>query len=84
MNTFARREINWSAIGKTGPITPEIRAHLTNVYTTLAASILVAAIGSIVFLKTFFGNTLTFLAAIGLIFWLAMTPREVLYKTQNN
>jgi len=80
MNTFARRDINWSAIGKTGSITPEIRAHLTNVYTTLAASILVAAIGSIVFLKTFYGNALTFLAGFGLIFWLAMTPREEVTK----
>jgi len=79
MNTF-RRDINWAAISKTTPITPEIKVHLTNVYTTLAASILSAAIGSIAYLTTHIGGSLSFIAGFILILWLVRTPQEQLSK----
>jgi len=72
--------VNWSAISKTTPITPDVRAHLTNVYTTLAAGILVAAMGSIVSMYTLIGGSLSLLAGIGLIIWLAITPQEQFVK----
>jgi len=72
--------INWSAISKTTPITPDVRAHLTNVYTTLTAGILVAAMGSIVSIYTLIGGALSLLAGCGLIIWLALTPKEQFVK----
>jgi len=80
MNSFMRRDINWNALYKTSPITPDVQSHLTNVYTTLAATILFAAVGSIVYMKTLMGGGLTFLAGIGLIFWLAATPKHEVQK----
>jgi len=75
MATF-RRDINWEALGKSSPITSDIKAHLVNVYTTLSLAILSAAIGSVVYLTTFIGSSFTFLIAIGLLMWLMMTPKE--------
>jgi len=75
MATF-RREINWAAISKTTPLTPEIKKHLTNVYTTLAVTILFASIGSIFYLATGICGSLSFLAGILLIVWLSFTPKE--------
>jgi len=75
MSTF-RRDIDWAAISKTTPLTAPIKQHLTNVYTTLALTILSAAIGSIFYLTTGIGGSLSFIAGIGLIFWLAFTPKE--------
>jgi len=72
--------LNWSAISKTTPITPDVRAHLTNVYTTLAAGILVAAMGSIVSMYTLIGGSLSLLAGIGLVIWLSITPQEQFVK----
>jgi len=80
MTNVFRRDINWAALGKTSAITPQIKQHLTNVYTTLAATILSAAIGSLVYLKTHFGGGPTFLLGIGLIIWLAMTPKHEMNK----
>jgi len=75
MATF-RREINWAAVSKTTPLTPQIKRHLTNVYTTLAVTILSASIGSIFYLATGIGGSLSFLAGILLIVWLSFTPKE--------
>jgi len=80
MQSTFRRDINWSALGKNSPITPDIQAHLQNVYTTLAATILSAAVGSILFLRTNFGGTFTFLAGMGLLFWLSITPKQEVSK----
>jgi len=80
MNAFGRRDINWAALGKTSSITPQIQKHLVNVYTTLAASILSAAIGSVVYLKTMMGGTMTFLIGIALIIWLSITPPQEIQK----
>jgi len=72
--------INWSAISKTPPITPDVRAHLTNVYTILTAGILVAAVGSIISVYTNIGGALSLLAGCGLMIWLVMTPQEKFVK----
>jgi len=80
MSTTFRREINWAAIGKTTPITPSIKAHLVNVYTTLAATILCAAIGSLFNLMTGFGGLLSCFIGIGLIIWLFSVPEQELNK----
>mmetsp|Transcript_20220 Transcript_20220/g.28357 ORF Transcript_20220/g.28357 Transcript_20220/m.28357 type:complete len:237 (+) Transcript_20220:94-804(+) len=79
-NEYFYRDINWSALKHTHSITPEIQNHLVNVYTTLAATILCAAVGSLVFLKTLFGGGLTFLVGFMLLFWLAITPKEEVSK----
>jgi len=76
MNTFQRRDINWNAIGKLSPISADVKAHLVVVYTTLSMAILSAAIGSIVYLTTHLGGSLTLLMSIGLLIWLMMTPKE--------
>jgi len=80
MNSFARRDINWDAVFKNTSITPDIQAHLLNVYTLLAATILTAAAGSVVYLKTFIGGGLTSLVGILLLFWLYATPRDEVTK----
>jgi len=80
MTDFLNRRIDWSAIGKTGPISPQIRQHLVNVYTTLTLGILAAVLGAITFIKTHVGGSLTFLSGILLVIWLAMTPKQEVSK----
>lgn len=81
MNTFFRRDINWTAVGKSSAITPDIREHLTKVYSTLAVSVFTAAIGSIVEMQTrLFAGTLAWLGVIGLIIWMSITPKEQISK----
>jgi len=79
MSTF-RRDINWAAVSKTTPITPDIKAHLTNVYATLAATIFSAAIGSVFYLATHIGGSFSFLAGFALIIWLFLTPQQEIVK----
>jgi FtsH-binding integral membrane protein len=77
MSTFAffQRDINWRAIGKMDALKPEIKEHLTKVYSTLALSVLCAAIGSYVSIVTqLFTGTLTIFAVFGLLIWFHMTP----------
>jgi len=83
MNTsnFFRRNIDWTAVGKNSALTPEIRQHLTKVYTTLTVAVFTAAVGSFVELQTrFFAGVLSFIALIGLIFWMSVIPREQIEK----
>jgi len=79
MSTFARN-IDWNAVTKTSPISQDVKNHLLNVYTLLAATILSGALGSLAFLRFHVGGSLSFLAGIGLMFWLAMTPKEEINK----
>lgn len=60
--------------------TPDIRAHLANVYTTLAATILAGAVGSIVSLLYGIGGRLSFFIGLGLLIWLSLTPRHEVNK----
>jgi len=76
MSTVFQRDINWSAVQKTSPITPDIQAHLVNVYTVLSATILAGALGSLAFLRFQIGGTLSFIAGILMMFWLAATPKQ--------
>jgi len=80
MSYFTRSRVNWEAVANKYPITPEIRQHLVNVYTTLSMAILSATLGSVFFLKTHLGGTLSFFAAILCIVWLVITPREEVNK----
>lgn len=79
MSTF-RREINWNAVSKTTPITPEIQSHLLNVYTTLGGAILTAAVGSLVHLFVNIGGALSSIVGILLMLWLIVTPQEEVAK----
>jgi len=73
--SFLNRDINWSAIGKNTNLNPAIRKHLTNVYSTLALTVLASAIGSLVFMYTHaVGGLLTIIAVFGLLIWLHSTP----------
>eukprot|EP01115_Flamella_aegyptia_P001721 TRINITY_DN1288_c0_g1_i1.p1 TRINITY_DN1288_c0_g1~~TRINITY_DN1288_c0_g1_i1.p1 ORF type:complete len:241 (-),score=27.37 TRINITY_DN1288_c0_g1_i1:11-733(-) len=74
------RRIDWNAIGKTSHLTPEIKEHLVNVYTTLALTILVAAIGAITYIKTYIGGTGSFFVGFLLLIWLNFTPRHEVTK----
>jgi len=80
MDYFSSRRVDWSAALKTNDITPTIKAHLINVYTTLALGVLIAALGSITYLKTHFGGTISFFAGFLLIMWLSMTPKQDVTK----
>eukprot|EP01118_Nematostelium_gracile_P017208 TRINITY_DN727_c0_g1_i1.p1 TRINITY_DN727_c0_g1~~TRINITY_DN727_c0_g1_i1.p1 ORF type:complete len:245 (-),score=73.72 TRINITY_DN727_c0_g1_i1:108-815(-) len=75
-----QREINWNAVGKFSPIEKHVKEHLINVYTTLTASILCAALGSVAYLRFHIGGTMSFLAGILLMVWLAMTPKHEVNK----
>jgi len=81
MNAFTRRDINWTAVGKNSALTPVIREHLSKVYSTIAVSVLVSAIGSYVELQThLIAGALAMLATIGLIVWLSGTPKDQVSK----
>jgi len=73
---------NFTAIHVTNntPITPAVKKHLVNVYTTLTVGILSAAIGSLFFLQFHLGGGISFICALGLILWLAITPKEQTVK----
>jgi len=58
----------------------DIKVHLTNVYALLASTVLSAAIGSVIYLATGIGGTLSMFIGIGLIIWLTMTPEEEVQK----
>jgi len=75
-----QRDINWAALGKNSAITPDIQAHLVNVYTVLCATILSGALGSMAFLRFHIGGTLSFIAGILLLFWLSATPKHEVNK----
>jgi len=79
MATFGR-EINWNAIGKTGPIRQDVKEHLLNVYTTLTATVLCAALGSLAYLRFHIGGTLSFFAGMLLMVWLMITPQQEVNK----
>jgi len=81
MNNIFTRNIDWNALGKTTTLTPVVRQHLTKVYTTLAASLLVAAIGSFVEILTHtFAGIYSFIALIGLVIWFAITDPAQIQK----
>jgi len=78
MNIFTRN-IDWDALGKTSSLSPVVRQHLTKVYSTLAISLLVAAVGSIVEITTHaFSGILSIVALIGLLIWFGITsPADI-------
>jgi len=78
--TFGSRNIDWNAVTKTTAISEDVKAHLVNVYMTLAATIFCAAVGSFAYLRFHIGGTFSFLAGFLLIFWLSMTPKQELNK----
>jgi len=80
-SSMFRRDINWTAVGKSSALTPEIKEHLTKVYSTLSVAILSAAIGAYVEMQTrMFAGLLAMIAVIGLLAWLAMTPKVQVFK----
>jgi len=76
----AFQEINWDAVTKFDQLTPQIRTHVKNVYTTLFATICAAALGGFVFVTYNIGGTWSFLAGFGLLIWLAETSQEEVGK----
>jgi len=78
MQSFANRDISWSAVTKTTPLTTEIVDHLKKVYSLLTLAVASAAIGAFFVLKTgYSGNFVTFIGQIALLVWLSTTPQEV-------
>jgi len=78
--TTSFRNIDWNAVTKTSPISRDVKNHLVNVYTTLTATILCGALGSLAFLRFHVGGTVSFFAGLLLMFWLAITPKHDVNK----
>jgi len=74
--TSFQREINWSALGKTSQIPARTQQHLVQVYTTLAGSLLFAALGTIFYLFFHVHRYIPIFASFASLFWLFMTPKE--------
>jgi FtsH-binding integral membrane protein len=74
VNRFTGRQFTPSTILKFTDLDTRVQKHLTKVYATLTAAVVVAAVG-IAFNITFhIGGVLATLAAFGSLTWLAMTP----------
>jgi len=70
-----RQPMNWNAITKSHPhLSQPVLNHLFSVYTTLCSMLLLAGLGSYLYMAYGFGGTLTFIGCIALIFCLAFTP----------
>eukprot|EP01116_Phalansterium_solitarium_P007050 TRINITY_DN19526_c0_g1_i1.p1 TRINITY_DN19526_c0_g1~~TRINITY_DN19526_c0_g1_i1.p1 ORF type:complete len:261 (-),score=39.67 TRINITY_DN19526_c0_g1_i1:139-840(-) len=72
--------VNWSAVGKFHDIGPHIRAHVINVYVTLAATVLAGALGSLLYLSYHVGGTWSSLGGFALLIWLSSVPQEDVSK----
>ncbi|XP_011617405.1 probable Bax inhibitor 1 [Takifugu rubripes] len=72
------RNINIDALFKFSQISRSTQLHLKNVYSSLAACMLVAAAGSYVHVVTrlFQGGLLSALGSLAMIVWLGMTPHS--------
>lgn len=65
------------ALSRFGGLSAREKSHLVRVYSALTATVLSAAVGSIVQLYYLnLAGTVTFLATFGLLFWLIGTPAE--------
>ncbi|PRP76923.1 putative Bax inhibitor 1 [Planoprotostelium fungivorum] len=80
MEDLLRRNIDWNALFKTADLTPQIQKHLGNVYTTLVATVLAAAIGSITAIVLRMGSGLLFFVGLALAISLNFIPREQVAK----
>lgn len=56
--------------------TRDVRAHLSTVYATLVAALVVCAAGVLVDMQYFIGGRLTYIASLAMIVWLAITPNS--------
>jgi len=72
--------ISWDAVTRFSDLSPKVLNHVKSVYTTLFATILAAALGSMVFLTTHFGGTWSMLVGFGLLIWLSTVPQQELNK----
>eukprot|EP00475_Leptophrys_vorax_P042670 TRINITY_DN80498_c0_g1_i1.p1 TRINITY_DN80498_c0_g1~~TRINITY_DN80498_c0_g1_i1.p1 ORF type:complete len:260 (-),score=-6.74 TRINITY_DN80498_c0_g1_i1:396-1175(-) len=70
----AAPSFNFDALKDFSDLTPSIQSHLAKVYLTLAASLLVAALGAYVHVAFGWGGALSSIAAIVGILWLNATP----------
>lgn len=64
--------IDFNALFKTNDLTSDIQSHLSRVYATLTAGILVAAVGVYLHLLLNIGGLLTTLGSLGVIVWIGM------------
>jgi len=78
MSSYAQRSrsFDWEALKSTAPLTPRVRAHLTQVYTTLCGTVLVAALGTFSHMLYNVGGALTAIASIATLVWLLATPEQ--------
>ncbi|ETV99859.1 hypothetical protein H310_07895 [Aphanomyces invadans] len=67
---FSNRAFDFAALLKTNDISAAVQKHLVNVYTTLATTLLVAAIGVVADIKFTLAGALSGLGVIGLLFYL--------------
>jgi len=81
MNTTFSRPLDFNALGKLQNFSAHTRQHLTRVYSTLAITVLSAAIGSFTYLVTGqFAGILGAIAMFGLLIWANITPKEQVGK----
>ncbi|ELR23693.1 Bax inhibitor 1, putative [Acanthamoeba castellanii str. Neff] len=74
MTTFTDRKINWDAVKDFSPINQRLKQHLVRVYSTLAATLAMSAIGAWAHVAYNLGGLISFFATIGLIAMLHLTP----------
>merc|ERR1719235_2825777 len=70
------RPMNLQALLKANDISPQVQSHLSAVYTTLTAGIMMAAAGSYLELMFGFGGILTAIAAVGFMVWLMVDQQK--------
>jgi len=69
-------EVDWAAVAKAHNIGPRTKQHLVNVYAALTATVLAAAVGSLVYLSFGIGGAWSLLVGFGLLIWLASVPAQ--------
>jgi FtsH-binding integral membrane protein len=74
MMSLTRRTIDWTAVLKSTPFSPEIQKHLALVYADLLAGLVVASCGVMLDLQLRIGGRLTALVSIGVLIWMSSTP----------
>ncbi|KAF0698504.1 Aste57867_10871 [Aphanomyces stellatus] len=77
---FSGRSFDFAALLKTNDISAPVQKHLVNVYSTLAATVLVAAVGVAADVAFNLAGALSGIGVIGLIFYLMFIDRNATPK----
>lgn len=74
VNRFTGRQFTPSTLLKLTDLDPRVQKHLSKVYATLTAAVVLAVIGSATDVVFHIGGVLTTLLAFGSLLWLSFTP----------